>query len=79
MISAKASTPHQEQAVYNSTWVQMLLEFKARQNKVKVTQGNATQLMYRWIRNERQLYKKEDLLHYKRLTELGFQYSLNKK
>jgi hypothetical protein len=65
----------------------MLLEFQARNNHAKVTRGNATQLLYSWVRNERQLYKKNPShtethtapLHYKRLTELGFQYSLNKK
>jgi hypothetical protein len=61
MISAEASTPHQEQVLYNNTWevkFQMLLEFQARNNHVKVTQVNATQLLYIWVRNERQLYKK---------------------
>jgi hypothetical protein len=86
MISAEASMVHQEQVLHNSTWeakLQMLLEFQARKNHVKVTQGNATQLIYSWVRNERQLYKKDpqsyDPLHYKRLTKLGFQYSLNNK
>jgi hypothetical protein len=45
----------------------MLLEFEARNNHVKVTQENATQLLYSYP------------LHYKRLTELGFQYSLPRK
>jgi hypothetical protein len=86
IISAEALTAHQEQVLHNSTWevkFQMLLEFQARNNHAKVTQGNATQLIYSWVRNERQLYKKDpqscDPMHYKRLTELGFQYSLNKK
>jgi hypothetical protein len=61
----------------------MLLEFQARNKHVKVTQENATQLIHSWVRNERKLYKKDpqsyDLERYKRLTELGFQYSLNKK
>jgi hypothetical protein len=61
----------------------MLLEFQARNNHVKITQGNTTQLLYSWVRNERQLYKKNpqsyDPLHYKRLTEQGFKYSLNRK
>jgi hypothetical protein len=85
MISVKASTPHQEQVLYNSTWeveFQMLLEFQARNYHIKVTQGNATQLIYSWVRNERQMYKKGpqsyDPLHYKGLIELGFQYSLNR-
>jgi hypothetical protein len=85
MISAEASTPHQEQVLYNSTWevkFQMLLEFQARNNHVKVAQENATPLLYSWVRNERQLYKKYpqsyDPLHYKLLIELGFQYSLNR-
>jgi hypothetical protein len=62
MISAEASTPHQEQVLLNSTWevkFQMLLEFQARNYHVKVTQGNATELLYSWVRNERQLYKKD--------------------
>jgi hypothetical protein len=88
IISAEASTPHQEQVLHNSTWeikFQMLLEFQARNYRyhVKVTPGNATQLLYIWVRCERQLYKKDpqsyDPLHCKRLTELGFQYSLNRK
>jgi hypothetical protein len=77
MISTEASTAHQEQVMHNSTWevkFQMLLEFQARNNHVKVTQGNATQLIYSWVRNERQLYKKDPQSHYplyyKRLTEL---------
>jgi hypothetical protein len=81
MISAEASTPHQEQVMYTIIWevkFQMLLEFQARNNHVKVTQ-----LTYSWVRNERQLYKKDpqsyDPLHYKLLTELGFQYSRNRK
>jgi hypothetical protein len=51
MISAEASTAHQEQVLHNSTWelkFQMLLEFQARSNHVNVTQGNTTQLMYSW-------------------------------
>jgi hypothetical protein len=86
MISAEASTAHQEQVMHTSTWevkFQMLLEFQARNNHNKATQGNTTQLIYSWVRDERQLYKKDhqsyNPLHYKRLTELGFQYSLNKK
>jgi hypothetical protein len=86
MISVEASTSHQEQVLHNSTWevkLQMLLEFQARNNHVKVTQGNATQLMYSWVRNKRQLYKKNPQsyapLHYKRLTERGFEYSLNNR
>jgi hypothetical protein len=86
MISAEASKPHQEQLLYNSTWevkFQMLLEFQARNNQVKVIQVNINQLIYSWVRNERQLYKKYpqlyDPLHYKLLTELVFQYSLNRK
>jgi hypothetical protein len=62
MISAEASTPHQEKLLYNSIWevkFQMLLEFQARNNHVKVTQGNVTQLIYSWVRNKRQLYKKD--------------------
>jgi hypothetical protein len=62
MISAEASTPHQEQVLQNSTWefkFQMLLEFQARNYHVKVTQGNATQLLYSSVRNERQLYNKD--------------------
>jgi hypothetical protein len=54
MISAEASTPHQEQVVHNITWevkFQMLLKFQARNNHAKVTQGNATQLVYSWVRN----------------------------
>jgi hypothetical protein len=61
MISAKASTPHQEQVLQNSTWevkFQMILEFQARNYHVKFTQGNATQMLYSWVRNERQLYKR---------------------
>jgi hypothetical protein len=74
--------------MHNRTWevkFQMLLEFQERNNHVKFTQVNATQMLpvYSWVRNERQLYKKDpqsyDPLHYKRLTELGFQYSLNRK
>ena len=86
MISAAAAMTHQEQVVHNSTWevkFQMLLEFQATNNHVKVTQGNATRLLYSWVRNERQLYKKDpksyDPVHYKKLTDLGFQYSQNKK
>jgi hypothetical protein len=86
MISTKASLAHQEQVLHNSTWqvkFQMLLEFQARKSHVKVTQGNSTQLLCSWVRNERQLYKKDpqsyDPLHNKQLTELGFQYSLNRK
>jgi hypothetical protein len=86
MISAKASTPHQEQALYSSTWevkFKMLLEFQARNNHFKFTQVNATQLLYSWVRNESQLYKKDppsyDHLHYTRLTALGCQYSRNRK
>jgi hypothetical protein len=86
MFSVEESTPHQEQVLHNSTWevkFQMLLEFQARNYHVKVTQVNATQMLYSWVRNERQLYKKDpqsyEPLHYKRLTELGFQYSLNRK
>jgi hypothetical protein len=85
IISAEASIAHKEQVLHNSTWevkFQMLLEFQARNNHVKVTQGNTTQLLYSWVRNERHLYKKDpqsyDPLHYKRLAEQGFQYSLNK-
>jgi hypothetical protein len=66
MISAKASTPHQEQVLYNSTWevkFQMLLEFQARNYHFKITQGNATQLLYSWVINERQLYKKDPQLY----------------
>jgi hypothetical protein len=58
MISAKASTAHHEQAVDNSNWevkFQILLEFQARNNHFKVTQGNANQLLYSWVINERQL------------------------
>jgi hypothetical protein len=83
---AEASTANQEQVVRNSTWevkFQMLLKFQARNNHVKVTQGNATQLINSWVINERQLYKKDpqlyNPLYYKRLTELGFQYSISKK
>jgi hypothetical protein len=79
MISSEASTPHQEQVLYNSTWevkFQMLLEFQARNSHVKVTQGNATQMIYSWVRKERQLYKKDpqsyNHMHYKLLTELEF-------
>jgi hypothetical protein len=86
MISAAASTAHQEQVLRNSKWevkFQMLLEFQARSNHVKITQGNATQLIYSWVRNERQLYKKDpqsyNPLHCKGLTELGLRYNLNKK
>jgi hypothetical protein len=86
MISAEASTAHQEQAVHNSTWevkLQIILEFQARENHINVTQGNSNHLIYSWTRNERQLYKKDSQLynplHYKRLTELGFQYSINNK
>jgi hypothetical protein len=86
IISAEASTAHQEQVLYNITWevkFQMLLQLQATNNHIKVTQRNATQLIYSWVRNERQLHKKDpnsyDPLHYKRLIELGFQYSLNKK
>jgi hypothetical protein len=86
MISVEASTPHQEQVLHNITWelkFQMLLEFQARNYHIKFTEVNATQLLYSWARNERQLYKKDthsyDTLHSKRLTELGFQYSLNRK
>jgi hypothetical protein len=75
MISAAASIAQ----LHNSTWevkFEMLLEFQARNNHVKVTQGNTNQLLYSWVRNKRQLYKKDpqsyDPLHYKRLTELGF-------
>jgi FKBP-type peptidyl-prolyl cis-trans isomerase (trigger factor) len=75
MISAEASTAHQEQVMRNSTRevkFQMLLEFQARNKHVKVTQGNANQLIYSWVRNERQLYKKDphsyDPLYCKRLT-----------
>jgi hypothetical protein len=85
MISAKASTAHHEQLLHNS-WefkLQMLLEFQARNNHVRCTQGNDTQLLYSWVRNVRQLYNKNpqsyDPVHYKRLTELVFQYSLNRK
>jgi hypothetical protein len=74
MISAEASTQYQEQVLYNSTWevkFQMLLEFQARNNHVRVTQGNATQLLYSWVRHERQMYKKDtqsyNHLHYKLL------------
>jgi hypothetical protein len=77
---------HQEQVLHSSTWevkFQMLLEFQARNNHVKVTQGNTTQLIYSWVRNERELHKKDpqsyDPLHYKMMTELGFQCSLNNK
>jgi hypothetical protein len=84
MISVEASIAHQEKVLHNSAWevkFQMLLQFKARNNHVKVTQGNATQLLYSWVRNVRQLYKKDpqpyDPLFYKRLTELVFEYSLN--
>jgi uncharacterized glyoxalase superfamily metalloenzyme YdcJ len=80
------STVHHEKVLQNSTWeakFQMLLEFQARNNHVKVSQGNATQLIYSWVRNERQLYKKDpqsyNPLHYKSLTEPVFQSSLNKK
>jgi hypothetical protein len=49
----------------------------------QVTQGNTTQLLYSWVRNERQLYKidpqSHNPLHYKRLTEMGFQYRFNSK
>jgi hypothetical protein len=75
MISAEAAIAQQEQVLHNSTWevkFQMLLEFQASNNHVKVTQGNATQLIYSWARNEMQLYKKDpqsyEPLHYKRLT-----------
>jgi hypothetical protein len=60
IISAKASTAHQEQLLHNTTWevnCQMLLECQARNNHIKVTQGNATELIYSWVRSERQLYK----------------------
>jgi hypothetical protein len=86
MISAEASTAQKEQVLHNITWevtFQMLLEFQERNNHVKFTQENVTQLIYSWVRNERQLYKRDpqsyDPLYYKRLTELGFQYSLNMK
>jgi hypothetical protein len=49
MILAEASTAHQEQVLRSSNWevkFQMLLEFQARNNHIKVTQGNATQLIY---------------------------------
>jgi hypothetical protein len=61
MISVEASTARQEKVLQNSTWeviFQMIMEFQARNNHVKVTQGNATQLLYIWVRNKRQLYKK---------------------
>jgi hypothetical protein len=54
MISSEASIAHQEQVLHNSTWevkFQMLLEFQGRNNHIKVTQGNATQLIYSWVRN----------------------------
>jgi hypothetical protein len=87
MISVKASTAHQEQVVlHNSKWavkIQMLLEFQARNKHIKANQGKAAQLIYSLVRNERQLCKKDpqsyDPLHYRRLTELGFQYCLNMK
>jgi hypothetical protein len=86
MISAEASTAHQEQVLHKSTWevkFQMPLEFQARNNHRKLTQGNSTQLLYSWVRNERQLYNKDpqayDPLHFKQLTELVFQYSLNRE
>jgi hypothetical protein len=86
MISAEASIAHHEQALHNITWevkFQMLLEFQARNNHFKVTHKNVTQLIYSWVRNERQLYKKDiqsyDPLRYKKLIELAFQCSLNKK
>jgi hypothetical protein len=63
MISVQASTPNQEQVLHNSTWevkFKMLLEIQARNYyHVKVTQGNSTQLLYSWVRNERRLYKKD--------------------
>jgi hypothetical protein len=62
MLSDEAPTAHQEHVLHNSTWevkFQMLLEFQARINHIKVTQGNANQLLYSWVRNERQLYKKD--------------------
>jgi hypothetical protein len=61
IISAEVSIACQEQVIHNITWkfkFQMLLEFQARNSHVKVTQGNATQLIYSWVRNERQLCKK---------------------
>jgi hypothetical protein len=86
VILAEASAAHQEQILYNGTCdvkFQMLLEFQARNNHIKVTQRNTTQFIYSWVINEWQLYKKDlqssDPLHYKSLTELQFQYSLNKK
>jgi hypothetical protein len=86
MISAEESTPHQEQVLSNSTWevkFQMILEFQERNNHIKVTQVNVTQLLYSWVRNKRQLYKKDtqlyDPLPCKSLIELGFKYSINKK
>jgi hypothetical protein len=61
----------------------MLLEFQGRNSRVKDTRVNATRMIYSCVINERQMYKKDpqsyDPLHYKRLTELGFQYSLNRK
>jgi hypothetical protein len=61
----------------------MLQEFQARNNHIKVTQGNATLLIYSWARNERQKYNIDpqlyEPLHYTSLTELVSQYSLNKK
>jgi hypothetical protein len=65
MVSSEASTA-QEQGLHNSTWevkFQMFLEFQARNNHVKVTQGNTTQLIYSWVRNERQLCKKYPQLY----------------
>jgi hypothetical protein len=62
MISVEASTPHQEQVLHNSTWevkFKMLLEFQARNYHVKVTKGNSSHLLYSWVINERQLYKKD--------------------
>jgi hypothetical protein len=86
MISAEASTAHLEQVLHNITWevkFQMFLEFQASKNHAKVTQGNATRLLYSWVRNKRQLYKKYLQsyvpLYYKRLTELGFKYSFHRK
>jgi hypothetical protein len=88
MISASVSTAHQEQVVRSITWevkFQMIVEFQARKIHIKITQGNASQLLYIWVINESQMYKKYPQsydpcpLYYKRLKEMVFQYSLNKK
>jgi hypothetical protein len=53
MISAEASTANKAHVLHSITWevkFQMLLEFQARNNHVKVTQGNSTQLIYSRVR-----------------------------